>query len=136
MRVFADANILFSASVKESATRSLLNAANKYGRVITSPHAWEEAERNLSRKRPQHLKDFKELKKVINISNTFYKPMEIDLPQQDIPIIAGAAGAQCTYLWTSDKRHFSPFYGKSIHKVTVISSIMLADLLIKKGWKP
>jgi hypothetical protein len=57
-------------------------------------------------------------------------------PEQDIPIIAGASASQCAYLWTSDKKHFGKWYGRKLHGVTVVSSIMLVDTLLEKGWKP
>jgi hypothetical protein len=43
MRVFLDANILFSTAYKESTTRELLDKLLKIAEVVTNLHAWEEA---------------------------------------------------------------------------------------------
>lgn len=136
MRIFLDANILFSASANGSATRLLFDAVLKYtNECLTNPHAFEEAKRNIEAKRPQQLSEFKKISKSISVSNAFYTDFTADLPQQDIPILAGAIGSQCTHLWTSDKNHFGALYGKTIHDVQIISSILLADILIDEGWK-
>jgi hypothetical protein len=137
MRIFLDANILFSASADGSATRLLLDAALKYSdECLTCPHAFEEAKRNIEAKRPQQSSGLKKISKRISISNAFYTDLSIDLPQQDVPILAGAIGAQCTHLWTSDKKHFGVLYGKSIHGVQIVSSLLLVDILIDLGWRP
>ena len=137
MRIFLDANILFSASADGSATRLLLDAALKYAdECITCPHALEEAKRNIETKRPQQSSGLEKIIQSISVSNAFYNDFSIDLPQQDIPILAGAIGAQCTHLWTSDKKHFGALYGKSIHGVRIVSSLLLADMLIDSGWRP
>lgn len=137
MRIFLDANILFSASADESATLVLLDAALKYtDECITCPHALEEAKRNIEAKRPQQSSGSEKILQSISVSNAFYIDLSIDLPQQDIPILAGAIGAQCTHLWTSDKKHFGALYGKSIHDVRIVSSLLLADMLIDLGWRP
>ncbi|MGA1795765.1 MAG: DNA-binding protein [bacterium] len=137
MRIFLDANILFSASADGSATRLLLDAALKYSdECITCPHALEEARRNIEAKRPQQSSGLEKILQCISVSNAFYIDLSINLPQQDIPILAGAIGAQCTHLWTSDKKHFGALYGKSIHGVRIVSSLLLADMLIDSGWRP
>ncbi|MGA1824838.1 MAG: DNA-binding protein [bacterium] len=136
MRIFLDANILFSASAAGSATRLLLDAAIKYAdECITNPHAVEEAKRNIIAKRSQQLSAFKTISKNVSVSNAFYTDLSVNLPQQDVPILAGAIGAQCTHLWTGDKKHFGSLYGKTIHGVQIVSSTLLADILIDLGWK-
>lgn len=115
----------------------LLDAALKYAdECITCPHALEEAKRNIEAKRPQQSSGLEKILQCISVSNAFYIDLSINLPQQDIPILAGAIGAQCTHLWTSDKKHFGALYGKSIHGVRIVSSLLLADMLIDSGWRP
>ncbi|MBN1309048.1 MAG: hypothetical protein JXA18_14080 [Chitinispirillaceae bacterium] len=136
IRIFLDANILFSAAMKGSATRILFDAATIHADgCLTSPHAVEEARRNLAMKRPGLLPDFSELYRQVTVSNAFFHGLETDLPSQDIPILAGAIGAGCTHLWTGDKRHFGRFYGKTLQCVRIVSGILLADLLFAAGWK-
>ena len=136
MRIFIDANILFSAAHHTSATRSLFNGVARHAKLVTNPHALEEAYRNLAQKRPEHIAGMKELQKDIEVSPAFsHVDSAAGLPDHDIPILAGAIGAGCTHIWTSDKKHFGKWYGRKIHDISIISSIMLADILIKKGWK-
>ncbi len=137
MRIFLDANILFSASVTGSATRKLFDAVVRHsGPPVTNPHVIEEAKRNIELKRHKQLAEFGRLIKRVSISNAFHTSLSAELPPQDIPILSGAIGACCSHLWTSDKKHFGKFFGKTIHDVTVISSITLANILIDLGWKP
>ena len=129
MKVFLDANILFSASDEQSATRRLLDALSRRGKVVTSPHAWEEARRNLERKRPQLLPGLERLRRAVAITHAFALPPDIQVAEKDKPILAGAVGAVCTHLWTSDRVHFSALYGTRVHGVAIVSSIQLADEL-------
>ena len=129
MRVFLDANILFSASNGISATRQLLDRLLSRAQVITSTHAWEEARRNVERKRHQHLHGLEGLRARIEITHAFKLPTTMVVADKDKPIMAGAVGAGCTHLWTSDAMHFGAYYGVTIHGVTIVSSIQLAALL-------
>ena len=129
MKVFLDANILFSASDRNSATRTLLERVAQEGQVVTSPHAWEEARRNLEAKRPHLLAGLGELESYVSITHAFLLPDSVSVVEKDQPILAGAVGAKCTHLWTSDRTHFGSFYGKRIAGVKVVSSVMLADAI-------
>jgi uncharacterized protein len=136
MKVFLDANILFSAAGHLSATRKLLSGLCLYAEVVTNHHAWEEAHRNLLIKRPDLAGKLHELLKFLAVSEAFIAVSTNVLPEQDIPILAGALGSRCSHLWTGDKRHFGRWYGKKLNGVAVVSSILLADILLEKGWKP
>ena len=129
MKIFLDANILFSAADPASATRCLLETVARGASAITCPHAWEEARRNLQLKRPEHLNGLSGLKRLVTLSHAFALPPETDFPSCDIPILAGALGGRCTHLWTSDKKHFGRYYGKELAGVRVLSSVLLADEL-------
>ena len=135
MKVFLDANVLFSAADPASATRRLLQAVARHAEVITCPHAWEEARRNLVQKRPAHLDGLGQVGRLVTVSLAFCVPPDTALPACDVPILAGAIGAQCTHLWTSDRRHFGQYYGRDVAGVRVVSSLMLADEIIRLGWK-
>lgn len=129
MKVFLDANILFSASDEKSATRTLLDIVAKKGKLVTSPHAREEARRNLDAKRPRGLRGLDGLDALVTVTHAFARCRNVDLPEKDKPILAGAVGAKCTHLWTSDRTHFGPLYGSVIAGVKIVSSVMLADEL-------
>jgi hypothetical protein len=130
MKVFLDANVLFSASDPSSATRELLLAVCRAGEVVTSPHAWEEASRNLGLKRPEHLKGLADLSRYIEMTHAFGGCPRTTLPDMDIPILAAAIGAGCTHLWTSDKKHFGRYYGQRLAGVLVVSNVRLAGIVI------
>jgi predicted nucleic acid-binding protein len=133
VKVFLDANILFSAADPGSATRRLLAAVASAGQAVTCPHAWEEARRNLERKRPVHGPGLEELRRFVTVGREFAAPPETDLPDCDIPILAGALGARCDYLWTSDRRHFGRYYGEKLGGVTVVSSLQMAARIPKRA---
>ncbi len=126
MKVFLDANILFSASDVDSATHSLLDRVARHGKLVTSAHAWEEARRNLERKRPHLLAGLEEMRRRLTVTYAFRLPPDVDIVDKDKPVLAGAIGSGCTHLWTSDRRHFGQLYGKTIHGVVIISSVQLA----------
>ena len=134
MRIFLDANILFSAAAPDSSTRAFLNIILRHAKAVTNEHAWEEARRNVELKRPHLIAALNNLKPEIEFSDRF---MAVDcpvLPDKDRPIIGGAAASRCTHLWTGDKRHFGPLYGHTIESVKIVSGVMLADEISKKGW--
>jgi hypothetical protein len=136
VRIFLDANILFSAADPLSATRRLFTAAQKYAELVTSQHAYAEAFQNLTNKRVEHVVGLQELEKHIEVSKSFYQIQTSELPDHDIPILAGAIGAGCSHLWTSDKRHFGKWYGTTLQGIAIMSNTLLAEALMKSGWRP
>ena len=129
MRVFLDANIIFSSADPESATRFLLNILCKHATAVTSRYAWEEAKRNIELKRPLLLRHLASLEPLIEFTAKMTDLQEFDLPDDDKPIVRGAIASECSHLWTSDQKHFGVFYGKRIGHTKIVSSIMLADEL-------
>jgi len=129
VKVFLDANILFSASDEMSATRRLLDLLSGRATTVTSPHAWEETRRNLARKRPHLLPGLEILRHTVTLTYAFKLPGEIEVAEKDKPVLAGTIGADCTHLWTSDRLHFGALYGKTLYGVTIVSSIQLAEIM-------
>ncbi len=134
MRVFLDANIIFSAADPESATRFLLDMVIRRATAVTSMYAWEEAKRNIERKRPAFLGHLAELEHLLEFTSRITILQKPDLPDDDKPIVGAAVASECSHLWTSDQRHFGGFYGKRIGQTKIVSSIMLADELKAKRW--
>ena len=134
MRVFLDANVLFSAADPASATRAVLEALVTHATAVTNRHAWEEARRNLERKRPSLVVELAKLEPRLEMTAGLVFVNGVSLPDKDQPVIGGAVAARCTHLWTSDRRHFGPLYGVEVDGVRVVSSTMLADELAKNGW--
>ncbi len=129
MRVFLDANIIFSAAAEKSATRELLELLLKNAEAVTNLHAWEEAARNIELKRPDHAGSLARLKKLITFTDAFSGEFDLDIPVEDVPVLAGAIGSKCTHLWTGDKKHFGKYFGETIGRVKIVSGVMLLDEL-------
>lgn len=133
MRLFLDANILFSAADARSATRQLLLLALKKGCAVTSPHAWEEARRNLANKRPHLLLGLDDIKGRIEMNHAWQAHVDVEIEEKDRPILAAAVASACTHLWTSDRMHFGHLYNTTVQGVLIVSSPQLLDLIEKRG---
>lgn len=133
MRIFLDANILFSAADIRSATHQLLLMALKAGSVVTSPHAWEEARRNLANKRPHLLPGLDDIKGRIELTHALQEHLDVEIEEKDRPILAAAVASACTHLWTSDRMHFGHLYNKIVQGVRVVSSLQLLEIIAPPG---
>ena len=102
--------------------------------MVANRHVWEEAARNIERKRPELLQELGKLEGRLGFVSQFSQTEFASIPEKDQPVIRGAVGSKCTHLWTSDRRHFGNLYGKEIHGTKIVSSIMLADELTDRGW--
>ena len=129
MRIFLDANILFSAAQETSATRKLVVLASGSARLFSNSYAALEARRNISNKRPQLTRGLEEIIAKLHINDTLAEIDIVSLEDKDQPILAGAIGCVCDYLWTGDKTHFGHLYGKTISGVMVVSSTQLFTIL-------
>jgi uncharacterized protein len=134
MRVFLDANIVFSAAAPTSPTRVLLDAVLRHAQGVTNEHAWEEARRNVVRKRPQFVDELPALRSRLEFTSQFRAVALPTLPEKDQPIIGGAVASRCSHLWTGDKRHFGSWYGRSVHGTRIVPGSMLADEVAANGW--
>ena len=134
MKVFADANVLFSAADPASATRILLNALFLHATVVVNEHVWEESRRNIELKRPGWSNCLEELKPNFQFSSRLTMVKDSQLPDKDQPVLNGAVAARCSHLWTGDKRHFGHLYGKTINGTLIVPATVLADGLSRKGW--
>ncbi len=133
MRIFLDANILFSAADARSATHQLLLLALKKGDALTSPHAWEEARRNLTNKRPHLLSGLDAIKDRIETTHALQMHLDVEIEEKDRPILAAAVASACSHLWTSDRMHFGHLYNKTVQGVLIVSSMQLLDIIEKRG---
>jgi uncharacterized protein len=135
MRVFLDANILFSAAKSDGAIRRLIDL------LITGRHeCWAdafvitEAERNLAAKFPSALPALKDLLKIIRVgerqsTNPLPETAHRILPEKDQPVLSAAIALKCDALLTGDKTHFGPIYGKTFYGVTIHSPVSLYTLI-------
>lgn len=136
MRIFLDANILFSAAKSDGAIRRLLELLFKAGHEFyVDGYVTEEARRNLSAKAPEGLAILEKLLSRMKVAAI--QPMNatlsatMPLPEKDRPVLAAAISLGCEALVTGDQTHFGPFYGKKLGSVAIYSPRLLAETLLK-----
>ncbi len=129
MKIFLDANILFSAAFPGSRVGKLLELALRKEVCLTSEHAYQEAFRNLMRKMPERSNCLQQLRSRIGIVPTVAQMEFPELRDRDIPILASAIASECTHLLTGDERDFGKFFGKTIHDVKIVKPSWLAQEL-------
>jgi len=135
MRVFLDANILFSAAKSDGAVRHLLRLLLDGGQeCCVDEYVVSEARRNLGAKGPDALKALELLlteMRVIPLHAVSRRSAEIDwLPEKDRPVLATAIRGRCDALLTGDRTHFDSGYGKAFGGVRIHSPRSLAELLL------
>jgi uncharacterized protein len=118
-RLFLDANVLFSAAYKvDSRIRGLWRLRDVA--LYSSRYAFEEAWFNLEEETQRaRLSALSEKVKLLQECER-RRPLGVDLPEKDAPILLAAIEARADYLLTGDFRHFGPFLGKKIEGVTII----------------
>ena len=126
MRIFLDANILFSAAGSAGAVRGFVLQLIEAGHdLCVDAYVVEEARRNLAAKRQGGEAALAELLKRLNsvparplgaalVALTF-------LPEKERPVLAAAIQAKCDALVTGDIAHFGSLYGKSVQGVKIHS---------------
>ena len=112
MRLFLDANILFTAAHNPGGKATLIIelGSQGYWELFTSPYALEEARRNLERKYPHSLDNFGKLQHSVHLVE--HRPglnFPAGLAQKDQPIFQSALSCQATHLLTGDLKDFGPF---------------------------
>ena len=116
MRVFLDANLLFTAAhFPEGKTRRLIDRGSESGLVIlTCTLAVEEARRNLAAKAsPRAVVELEKiLKKVDTLSTPATGHCPFPLASKDQPIFWAAQAGKTTHFLTGDLKDFGPFMNK------------------------
>ncbi len=106
IRVFLDANILFSAAYREKNGFIMLWEIEGV-QLVTSPYAFEEVHRNITRKRPEALERLLQLTERVEVCHLLHPLKEVTgLPAKDIPILESASACGCQVLLTGDVTHF------------------------------
>ena len=134
MRVFLDANILFSGALESSRMRAFLEIVCKHARCVTNAYAIEEAHRNLQLKRPQYAAALDALVAKCELIRAIATVPEIGLKAKDTPILGGAIAGDASHLLTGDEQDFGVLWGKTIGNVKIVSPKMLAEEFVKRGW--
>lgn len=140
MRLFLDANVLFAAAWQEGRSRALLVLARQVGcTLLTSPHALEEARRNLQAQRPAALPILQAQMADLSLvseapAEQLEKALQRGLPLKDAPILAAAWAAGAEVLVTGDRRHFGHLMGQPVEGLRVLTpGETLAELI--QAWK-
>jgi len=135
MRIFLDANILFSAAKSDGAVRHMLHLLLEAGHECwVDDYVVIEARRNLAAKGAGALTVFEALLTHLRVGPVrAHAPAleEIDwLPEKDRPVLAAAMHLRCDALVTGDRTHFGAGYGKAFGGVTIHSPRSLAEALL------
>ncbi len=114
LRVFLDANVLFSAAYREKA--GLLALWEIPGaHLLTSGYAAEEARRNLDTpERRARLEELLEAVEIVAEDLRRALPAGIRLPAKDVPLLRAALTAGATHLLTGDLRDFGDLLGRRV----------------------
>lgn len=136
MRVFLDANILFSAAKSNGGIRRLLSDLTAKAHVLCADaYVVEEARRNLAAKSPQVLPILATLLGRVEIA-----PMQVSgpaisqitsLPEKDRPVLTAAVRMRCDILLTGDRADFGTFFGRSLAGIAIHSPQSLALALLR-----
>ena len=121
IRVFLDANILFSAAWSEGSGIGKL--WEKQGvQLFTSSYALTEAVRNLQLKKPAATLRLSALAGKVEVSSlTALLKENHGLPKKALPILEAAIGSDCTVLLTGDVTHFGHLIGTEIEGMRVLT---------------
>lgn len=141
MRVFLDANILFSAAKSDGAVRALLRLLVESGHeCCVDAYVVAEARRNLDAKGPEALHALDALLERLLVAGAGPRAAPNAapgvlawLPEKDQPVLAAAIALGCDALVTGDRTHFGAGYGRVFDGVTIHSPRSLAEQLRAPG---
>jgi predicted nucleic acid-binding protein len=134
MRIFLDANVLFSAAKSDGAVRRLLALAIDAGHECCADgYVVEEARRNLVAKAPEGMPALDAVLARLQVAAAQPAPLASAgveaLAEKDRPVLAAAIRLECDALVTGDRTHFGAFFGKTLGGVKVYSPALLAEAL-------
>lgn len=134
MRIFLDANALFSAAKSAGAVRALLGSLEAAGHTLyADDYVVAEARRNLEAKGHGAVEMLDTILTGIDVAG--FRRDEPDpqvatlLPEKDRPVLAAAIRLGCQALVTGDRTHFGRLYGRNIGGVSIHSPRSLYEAL-------
>ena len=134
MRIFLDANILFSAAQTDGAVRRLITLLHESDhQLVADAYVWEEARRNLVARYPSALPALDALAQKIKIFPLHGDQGAGSLPidDKDKPVLTAAITRHCGALVTGDRTHFCHLFGTSVQGVTNYSPSLAAQSLLR-----
>ena len=137
MRIFLDANVLFSAAYgTESPLRAFFRLAGVgICELLASPYALDEVRRNIARKHPAKSADLEQLIAQITVcreagAEAVRWARTTGLPAKDAPILAAAAQAKADMLVTGDHADFGSLYERNFRGVEVLPPRMALERIL------
>ena len=115
LRIFLDANILFTAAYSPDGLSALLFELRrrKILVLLTSEHALEEARVNLQIKKATALDVLSSMTELLELIHAPARsPVLLDLPEDDLLIFAAAVAASASHLLSGDRKHFARYFNK------------------------
>jgi predicted nucleic acid-binding protein len=139
VRIFLDANILFSAAKSDGAVRQLVRLMMDAGHECwIDPYVEAEARRNLEAKAPEFVVVLERL--LADCHSAPFRPITpeisqtlVALPEKDRPVLAAAIRLGCDVLVTGDRTHFGALFGSRLQGVEIHSPATLAALLLRRA---
>jgi len=126
VRLFLDANVLFSAAVSPAGASAGLIALAEAGacELVTSALAVTEATRNLRAKAPAAMNRWGLVIAAVGLvpeaDPRLLERVDVALESKDRPILAAALACRATALVTGDRRHFGSLFGRAIGGTVVV----------------
>jgi predicted nucleic acid-binding protein len=139
VKIFLDANVLFSAARSAGPMRALIELAQARGHECwADAYVVEEARRNLAIRSPAAIADLEALSGALLLAPTPTLDLPADaareggfeVPEKDRPVLAAAIRLRCDLLVTGDRTHFGRFYGRRLAGVEVLAPRTLAERLV------
>jgi predicted nucleic acid-binding protein len=130
MRIFLDANVLFSAANAKSNIARLIDIVCQDHVAVSCDLAVEEAHRNIKLKRPTWGSEFLVLRDRLEIVAASLFDISFEIEAKDKPIICSAIASRSELLVTGDRHHFGHLYDLCIEGVTVVSILGLASRVV------
>lgn len=139
MKLFLDANVIFSAAHRDEGRSQDLVALARGGlcKLLASAHALEEARRNLELKsagferRLEKALEHTELVAEAPAALVEWARAQ-GLPLKDAPILAAAVHAHADLLVTGDSRDFGHLFGRALRGTRVVTPAAALDLVLKR----
>lgn len=128
MRLFLDANVIFAAAHSPAGRARALFRLAEAGActLVASPHAVEEARRNLALKSAVGAEALEGMVRRLELVSEAGPKLVAwsaaqGLPEKDAPILAAAVAAGADLLVTGDRTHFGHLEGRVVGSVRIVS---------------
>jgi predicted nucleic acid-binding protein len=136
VRIFLDANVLFSAAKSDGAVRRLVRLLLKRGHECwADTYVVAEARRNLLVKGAASVLALDDLLDRLHVAPAraegSLRPEANWLPEKDRPVLAAAIHLRCDALVTGDRTHFGSGYGRVFGGVVIHSPRSLAEAALR-----